>query len=102
MIWFVLASIAVAFGAAFGGVAGALRFRGVRSAARLSWGLVIFCLAGAAVAYWAYVQQRHGAWPPDHFLSSVLGNIIVVGGLLVSIGGALGAVAAYVALLRGR
>jgi hypothetical protein len=100
MIWIIIATIAAAFGAAFGAVAGAARFRGGQAGSRMALALLLLFFAAGSFAYSAYLDQRHGALAPDHFYNSVFGNIVIVGGLLTSIGGALGALAAYFAVVR--
>ena len=102
MAWIILGTIAASFGAAFGLIAGAARLRGRGAGKRTAAALLIACLVAGGFAYSAYLAQRHGALPPDHFYNSVLGNIVIVGGLLASVGGALGSIAAYLALLRER
>lgn len=101
LVWIVLLTIAAACGAAFGAVAGALRFRGRVAAVSVAMALFIGCLAAGGLAYAAYLSQRHGSLPPDHFLNSVIGNAVVVGGLLASVGGLIGLAASYLILLRG-
>ncbi len=101
MVWIVLLTIGAALAAAFGAVAGALRARGRRAAVSVAVTLFVGCVVVGGIAYAAYLSQRHGALPPDHFVNSVIGNVFVVGGLLVSVGGLIGLAASYLILLRG-
>lgn len=100
MVWITLIALAVSSGMTFGLIAAIVRTKG-RSAASMAGAiLALGALLTAALAYSAYLETRHGALPPDHFYNTVLGNIVVVGGLVASAGAILGLIAAYVALIK--
>ena len=48
----------------------------------------------------AYLKTRTGGLAPDDFLNSVLGNVVVVGGMIASFGALLGIVLAYLTVLK--
>lgn len=100
MVWITLIALAISSGLAFGLVAAIVRTKGRRAAMMSSAALALAALATAALAYSAYLETRQGALPPDHFYNTVLGNIVVVGGLVASAGTILGLIAAYVALIK--
>ena len=100
MVWITLIALAVSSGMIFGLMTAVVRTKGRRAAMISNAALACVALLTAALAYAAYLETRHGALPPDHFYNTVLGNIVVVGGLVASAGAIVGLIAAYVVLIK--
>ncbi len=102
MVWITLGVVALLSGSVFGLLAAIVRTRGRPAALGCAALLLIGCLAGGTFAYSAYLETRHGTLPPEHFYNSVLGNFVVVGGLVSAVGGILGIAAAFIVFRRVR
>ncbi|MBX9684632.1 MAG: hypothetical protein K2X41_12680 [Hyphomicrobium sp.] len=102
MVWITLIVVALLSGSVFGLLAAIVRTKGRRAALGSGATLFVGCCIGGAFAYSAYLDTRHGSLPPEHFYNSVLGNVVVVGGLVFSVSGILGIAAAFVAFRRVR
>ncbi len=100
MVWISLFIVALVSGATVGLIASIARTKGHRMSAITAGVLAAVSACGLAIAYMAYLQTRAGTLPPDHFYHSVLGNAVVVGGMVVSFAVVLGAIASYVLVVR--
>ncbi len=102
MVWISLIIVALVSGAIVGLIAAIARTKGHRVGAITAATLAAISACGLAAAYMAYLQTRAGTLPPDHFYHSVLGNAVVVGGMVMSFAVLLGIAASYVLILRHR
>ncbi len=98
----VIIAILAAFVLSYALIAGITLAKGVRSG-RYAAGVLLAVIALAGGASWGlYWATKRGELSPEDFYNGVLGNAVVVGGLLAAVGAVLGVLAAFYTVLRRR
>ncbi len=98
----VIIAVFAAFLLSYALIAGITLAKGVRRG-RFAAGMLLAAIALAGGTSWGiYWATKRGALSPEDFYNGVLGNAVVVGGLLAALGAVLGVLAAFASVLRRR
>lgn len=100
MVWVAILILAIATGVTIGVAArnASLKGRVIAMRSNLATALIGFALAG--LSYAAVLAGRRGTFAPDHPINGVIGNAVVVGGLVVGVGMLMGAMIARFTVLK--